>query len=58
MLQLNRHNVASFRRKDPNFPDVSSGILVPSVTPGSPADKARLKAGDIIVGESCMDGAA
>lgn len=50
MLQLNPHNAAQLRRRDPNFPGVQGGILVPQVHPGSPADKAGLKAGDIIIG--------
>jgi hypothetical protein len=50
MLQLNRHNVQQFRSRDPKFPDVPGGILLPQVYPGSPADKAGLKAGDIIIG--------
>ncbi|GAB4816218.1 hypothetical protein N2152v2_003264 [Parachlorella kessleri] len=50
MLQLNRHSVLQFRSRDPNFPNVSAGILIPQVYPGSPADKAGLKAGDIIIG--------
>jgi S1-C subfamily serine protease len=50
MLQLNSHNAAQFRQRDPNFPAVSSGILVPGIHPGSPAERAGLRAGDCIVG--------
>lgn len=56
MLQLNQHNAAQFRQRDPNFPDVASGILIPHVHPGSPADKAQLKPGDIIVGFATQSG--
>lgn len=49
LLQLNRHNAAQFRTRDPSFPDVMGGILVPHVQPGSPAEKAGIRQGDVIV---------
>lgn len=49
LLQLNRYTVAQLRKKDPHFPYVSSGVLVPAVAAGSPAAKAGLQSGDIIV---------
>jgi HtrA serine peptidase 2 len=49
LLQLNRFNVIQLRKKDSNFPYVSTGVLVPAVAPGSPAQKAGLKSGDIIL---------
>lgn len=57
LLQLNRHNAAQFRARDPNFPDVMGGILVPDVQSGSPAEKAGLRQGDVIVEyEGCGHG--
>lgn len=50
MLQLNARNAAQIQQNDARFPPLSEGILVPSVTAGSPAAKAGLRQGDIITG--------
>lgn len=42
--------VAQLQRRDARFPDLESGILVPHVTPGSPAERAGMRPGDVIVG--------
>ena len=55
MLQLNEHNATQMRQKDPNFPIVAQGILVPHVASGSPACKSGLREGDIITGEHKLD---
>ena len=50
MLQLNQHNAAQMRQKDPNFPEVKQGILVPHVAANSPAARSGLREGDVITG--------
>jgi HtrA serine peptidase 2 len=50
MLQLTPSVAAQLQKRDPAFPPVASGILVPSVTAGSPADRAGIQAGDVICG--------
>ncbi|KAJ4956445.1 hypothetical protein NE237_013228 [Protea cynaroides] len=48
MLDLNQMIIAQLKEKDPLFPDVSKGVLVPMVTPGSPADRAGFRPGDVV----------
>lgn len=54
MLQLNQHNAAQMRQKDPKFPQVKQGILVPHVAANSPAAKSGLREGDVITGRFWM----
>ncbi|RZC67896.1 hypothetical protein C5167_011586 [Papaver somniferum] len=49
MLDLNDMIVAQLKERDISFPNVSKGVLVPMVTPGSPADRAGFCPGDIVV---------
>jgi len=49
MLGLSPEITAFIRRKERSFPDITSGVLVPQILTGSPADKAGLHEGDIIV---------
>ncbi|PSS10123.1 Protease Do-like 14 [Actinidia chinensis var. chinensis] len=49
MLDLNDMIVAQLREKDAMFPNVNKGVLVPMVTPGSPADRAGFHPGDVVV---------
>uniref|UniRef100_A0A5B7AZ55 Putative protease Do-like 14 n=1 Tax=Davidia involucrata TaxID=16924 RepID=A0A5B7AZ55_DAVIN len=49
MLDLNDMIVAQLKEKDGTFPSVNKGVLVPMVTPGSPADRAGFHPGDVVV---------
>ncbi|KAI3974043.1 hypothetical protein MKX01_026440 [Papaver californicum] len=49
MLDLNDMIVAQLKERDIMFPNVSKGVLVPMVTPGSPADRAGFRPGDIVI---------
>ncbi|GJP47665.1 hypothetical protein CLOM_g6841 [Closterium sp. NIES-68] len=49
MLELNASIIEQLRDRDPSFPAVTAGILVPQVIPGSPAAKGGLQPGDVIV---------
>ncbi|XP_010273536.1 PREDICTED: putative protease Do-like 14 [Nelumbo nucifera] len=49
MLDLNEMIIAQLKERDVTFPDVSKGVLVPMVTPGSPADRAGFHPGDVVI---------
>eukprot|EP00850_Spirogloea_muscicola_P007566 SM000038S14379 [mRNA] locus=s38:657339:659394:- [translate_table: standard] len=49
MLELNDAILSQLKEKDPSFPAVTSGVLIPQVMPGSPAASAGMQAGDVIV---------
>eukprot|EP00249_Psilotum_nudum_P006306 c19622_g1_i1 orf=90-1535(+) len=49
MLELTPAIVSQLKERDPTFPDISEGILVPQVIPGSPAERAGIRSGDVIV---------
>ncbi|KAM7469673.1 hypothetical protein LguiA_007856 [Lonicera macranthoides] len=49
MIDLNDMIVAQLKEKDSTFPTVSKGVLVPMVTPGSPAERAGFNPGDVVV---------
>lgn len=49
LLELNHLNVSQMRLLDKDFPNVTTGILIPHVHKNSPAQKAGLMPGDIIV---------
>ncbi|KAK4273444.1 hypothetical protein QN277_021846 [Acacia crassicarpa] len=49
MIDLNEMIIAQLKERDPSFPNVSKGILVPMVTPGSPGDRAGFRPGDVVI---------
>lgn len=49
MLTLTPSIIAELKMRDPSFPDVAHGILIHRVITGSPASRAGMKPGDIVV---------
>lgn len=49
MIDLNEMILSQLKERDPTFPNVDRGVLVPMITPGSPADRAGFLPGDIVM---------
>uniref|UniRef100_A0A3B5LVR1 HtrA serine peptidase 3a n=1 Tax=Xiphophorus couchianus TaxID=32473 RepID=A0A3B5LVR1_9TELE len=49
MITITKVLMAELKLQDPDFPEVSSGILVQQVIPKSPAESGGIRAGDVIV---------
>ncbi|XP_042074121.1 serine protease HTRA2, mitochondrial-like [Haplochromis burtoni] len=49
MLTLTQRIIAELRLRDSSFPDVTHGILIHRVIKGSPAYRAGMQAGDIVL---------
>ncbi|KAM9362713.1 serine protease HTRA3a [Symphorus nematophorus] len=49
MLTVTEALIADLKRQNPDFPEVSSGVLVQQVIPDTPAQNGGIKEGDVIV---------
>uniref|UniRef100_A0A3P8TZY2 Si:dkey-84o3.8 n=1 Tax=Amphiprion percula TaxID=161767 RepID=A0A3P8TZY2_AMPPE len=49
MLTLSQSIITELKLRDPSFPDVTHGILIHKVIMGSPANRAGMLPGDIVV---------
>ncbi|KAJ7541320.1 hypothetical protein O6H91_10G054400 [Diphasiastrum complanatum] len=49
MLELTEPIIGQLKERDPAFPDINKGVLVPQVIPGSPAERGGIRPGDVIV---------
>ncbi|XP_065853083.1 putative protease Do-like 14 [Euphorbia lathyris] len=49
MIDLNEMIIAQLKEGDAKFPNVDKGVLVPMVTPGSPADRAGFHPSDVVI---------
>ncbi|XP_008406503.1 serine protease HTRA3a [Poecilia reticulata] len=49
MVTITKVLMAELKLQDPDFPEVSSGVLVRQVIPKSPAESGGIRAGDVIV---------
>ncbi|XP_038890709.1 putative protease Do-like 14 isoform X2 [Benincasa hispida] len=50
MIDLNEMIIKQLKERDANFPaDVTKGVLVAMVTPGSPASRAGFQPGDVVI---------
>ncbi|XP_015244490.1 PREDICTED: serine protease HTRA3-like [Cyprinodon variegatus] len=49
MVTISKVLMRELKLQDPDFPEVSSGVLVQQVVPNSPAESGGIKPGDVIV---------
>ncbi|XP_041837849.1 serine protease HTRA3-like isoform X2 [Melanotaenia boesemani] len=49
MITITKDLMAQLKHQNPDFPEVSSGVVVQEVIPNSPAESGGIKAGDVIV---------